>query len=106
MEEYMIMLAAAGGTAEQIKSASSLYWMSGYEGTSPNSGFNARGAGRYDAIEGQYKDLMLYTNFWTVNDEDTPISAVSVYVPYICGNLEAELNIKNMGFSVRCLRKR
>lgn len=106
MEEYMIMLAAAGGTAEQIKSASSLYWMSGYEGTSPNSGFNARGAGRYDAVYGHYKDLMLYTNFWTVNDGDSPISAVSVYVPYICGNLEADLSIKNMGFSVRCLRKR
>ncbi len=106
VDEYMIMLAAAGGTAEQIKSASSLYWMSGYEGTSPNSGFNARGAGRYDAVYGHYKDLMLYTNFWTVNDGDSPISAISVYVPYICGNLEADLSIKNMGFSVRCLRKR
>ena len=102
----MIMLAAAGGTAEQIKSPSPLYWVSGYEGTSPNSGFNARGAGRYDALYGQYIDLMLYANFWTVNDHYAPISAVSVYVPYTCAALEPELNVKNMGFSVRCLRKR
>lgn len=106
MDEYLIMLAAAGGTAEQVKSASSLYWMSGYEGTSPNSGFNARGAGRYDAISGQYKDLMLYANFWTVNDNYAPVSAVSVYVPYTCAALEPELNVKYVGFSVRCVRKR
>ena len=106
VDEYMIMLAAAGGTAEQIKSPSPLYWVSGYEGTSPNSGFNARGAGRYDALYGQYIDLMLYANFWTVNDHYAPISAVSVYVPYTCAALEPELNVKNMGFSVRCLRKR
>lgn len=102
----MIMMAAAGGTTDKVKEASSLYWLPGMEGTTPNSGFDARGAGYYDPGVGRYMNLLGYTNFWTSDGNSAGAMASSAVVNYFCQEPMTENSLKSLNFSIRCLRKR
>ena len=108
LDEYMTLLSDAGGSRERLKEASTLYWIPGYEGTLPNSGFDARGAGNYNADNAyyQYENLMVSTSFWTADSDPNSQTATAVIIPFECGDMDTDFCSKRMGYSVRCIRKK
>ena len=106
LEEYGIMFAAAGGTVDKVKEASTLYWLPGKEGTLPNSGFDARGAGYFDQATNRYYNLMGNTYFWTVNPPTGGGTTSSVEYNYYCDLPRISESLKTMGYSIRCIRKK
>lgn len=105
-EEYLIMLESAGGVSAKVKEASALYWLPDREGTLPNSGFNARGAGYYDGGLGRYYNLLGQTNFWTSEGPANSSSAESLTITHYCDEGLIESSSKGIGYSIRCLRKK
>ena len=105
LEEYRTMLAAAGGTVDKVKEASTLYWLPGKEGTLPNSRFNARGAGYYDQAIDRYLNLMGNTYFWTSDSPLGSSTASSVEFNHYCDVPIIMDSSKDKGFSIRCVRK-
>ncbi len=104
-EEYLDMLMHSGGTVH-AKEADSRYWLPGTEGQAPLSGFDARGAGYWDASTQRYLNLMGQTNFWTATSGENATAAKSVEINYYCEDgIVKDLN-KGLGLSIRCIRKK
>ena len=95
------------GAASRLKDPSTQYWLPGYEGdTEGNTEFNARGAGRYNAANNRYEDLMTGFHFWAADATPGSISLLSACIAYHCDTLIlTEPNQKNDRKSVRCVRK-
>jgi uncharacterized protein (TIGR02145 family) len=98
------LLNTTAGSTSALKEMSTLYWLSGYEGTLPNTGFKARGSGWYNSALARYEDLMTGFHFW--QSDATPGSAVfSNTISYYCGETLSNLSKKTDKMSVRCVRK-
>ena len=106
IEEYQQMAIDAGGTIDKIKEASNLYWYDGYQGTLPNSGFDARGGGEYDAVNNVYQNLLVKAAFWTTSNTGSPHTIISAGVPTDCSPIEESAMTKASGCSIRCIRKK
>ena len=101
--DFAILNATAGST-ELLKDMSTQYWYSGYEGTSPNTGFNARGGGWYNSSRNRYEDLMTGYHFW--HSDSTPGNIVtSGSINYYCDSIVSIQSRKTDKRSVRCIRK-
>jgi len=101
--DFAILNATAGST-ELLKDMSTQYWYSGYEGTSPNTGFNARGGGWYNSSRNRYEDLMTGYHFW--RSDSTPGNIVtSGSINYYCDSIVSIQSRKTDKRSVRCIRK-
>jgi uncharacterized protein (TIGR02145 family) len=104
IEEYMLMLASSN-SAIHAKDGSNLYWLPGYEGQPPYSGFDAYGAGTYNGALNRYEGLLGTTYFWTTLNVPGAETTTTVEINYYCAEgLQTELN-KGDGASIRCLRK-
>lgn len=106
MEEYARMVSDAGDVLEKIKDATPGYWVEGSEGTTPNSGFDARGGGKYDAPSMDFEGLMVAAYFWTLTNTSTSHMMVCGTVPNSCAPLEMTPTDKRSGCSIRCIRKK
>ena len=105
VDEYMLMIANSGD-ATHAKDGSNLYWLPGYEGQPPFSGFDAYGAGKYNGAIDRYQDLLGKTYFWTTLSGSGSETATTVEINYYCAEgLQTELS-KGDGVSIRCIRKR
>ena len=94
------------GTVSTLKDPSTLYWMPGFEGVNPGTGFDARGGGRYNAALGRYEDLRTGYHFWESDAQAGTTSVLSACIAYYCDTvLFAQPNQKNDRKSVRCVRK-
>ena len=105
VDEYMLMIANSGD-ATHAKDGSNLYWLPGYEGQPPFSGFDAYGAGLYNGAHSRYEGLLGKTYFWTTLSSSGSETATTVEINYYCAEgLQTELS-KGDGVSIRCIRKR
>ena len=96
-------------TAPEFRSPCTVHrvpWLPGKEGTLPNSGFDARGAGYFDQATNRYYNLMGNTYFWTVNPPTGGGTTSSVEYNYYCDLPRISESLKTMGYSIRCIRKK
>ena len=101
-EDYIIMVEAAGGLPH-VKIADDSYWITGLGGTTPSSGFDAKGAGYYKSATDSFEGLMTVARFWTATPSGNSTDGVAVQ----CGICEGEEIIiipKPDGCSVRCVK--
>lgn len=106
LDEYMQMISDAGDQLEKVKDADQRFWYDGYAGTLPNSGFDARGGGKYDAETGAYQDLLVGAYFWTTTNTSNSMMMISSSIPSTCSPIEVVSTNKNSGLSIRCIRKK
>ena len=100
------ILNLAAGTVTTLKDPSTQYWLPGYEGVNPGTGFNARGGGLYNAALNRYEDLRTAFHFWESEAPTGTTSLVSACIAYYCDTLlTAKPNRKNDRKSVRCVKK-
>ena len=103
-----LVLTASGTDA--LKDVSPLYWLSGHEGTLPNTGFAARAGGWYNSTLNRYEDLMTGYHFWKADDpatttEVTTTTVISCLISIWCDRSLFESSLKTDKRSVRCIRK-
>ena len=101
-DAFTLML-ANGGNATNAKSDNNLYWLPNRQGVAPLSGFDALGAGNYNAALDRYENLLGSTNFWTSLNANAQ-NATSVEINYFCENGMMKEFSKEDGLSVRCLK--
>ena len=101
--DFMVLFETAG-TMDKIKEADNAYWLPGYEGTLPNTSFNARGAGYYNQTLDRYFNLRGETYFWTCDKPGDSSTATCVVINYHCADGMVQEQDKGRGQSVRCLR--
>ena len=101
--DFMTLFNTAG-VADQLKEANSQYWLPGHDGTLPNTGFNARGAGFYDNNLDRYLNLLGETYFWTGDVSTTSVKGHCAVINYYCPESLLQEQDKGRGQSVRCLR--
>ena len=70
MEDFHTLELTAGSMAS-LKDPGTAYWLSGYEGDDPGTGFNARGGGWYNSTRSRYEDILTGFHFWRA---DAPVS--------------------------------
>jgi uncharacterized protein (TIGR02145 family) len=104
------LLNLTAGSTGALKDVSTEYWLSGYEGTLPNTGFNARGSGWYSTERSRYEDLMTGSHIWhsDVNAGSTIIgssTASSSTISYYCDDILNTDSRKTDRLSVQCIRK-
>ena len=101
-DAFTLML-ANGGNATNAKSDNNLYWLPNRQGVAPLSGFDALGAGNYNAALDRYENLLGSTNFWTSLNANAQ-NATSVEINYFCEDGMMKEFSKEDGLSVRCLK--
>ena len=100
------VLNTTAGTVDNLKDPSAGYWLPGYEGFNPGTGFNARGGGRYNATLNRYEGLLTAYHFWEADQTIGALDIMSACITYYCDSvLIVEPNQKNDRKSVRCIRK-
>jgi uncharacterized protein (TIGR02145 family) len=102
VEDFEILYFNAGERLALVKEADTRFWVPDTEGATPNSGFNARGGGIYNAALGRYESLMTSAAFWAVDITRNPAST-SVVMPAFC-DMETDPQQKNYGLSIRCVK--
>ncbi len=103
-DELQSMVTSAGGV-DNVKSSDANTWLNGYAGTDPGSGFDAVGAGYYNYNTSRYENLLGQTYYWTSTPCTSTYDAVSGKIIYTCPDLMQVETNKNMGYSVRCIKK-
>jgi uncharacterized protein (TIGR02145 family) len=94
------------GTTSLLKDPSTDYWLSGFEGATDGTGFNARGCGWYNSAQGRYEDLKTGYHFWAADAQPGTITIYSACTAYYCDTIIlTDPNQKNDRKSVRCIRK-
>ena len=101
-DAFTLML-ANGGNATNAKSDNNLYWLPNRQGVAPLSGFDALGAGNYNAALDRYENLLGSTKFWTSLNANAQ-NATSVEINYFCEDGMMKEFSKEDGLSVRCLK--
>jgi uncharacterized protein (TIGR02145 family) len=103
------LLNLTAGSTGALKDVSTEYWLSGYEGTMPNTGFNARGAGWFSSERSRYEDLMTGSHMWhsdmSAGSTVLTNTASSSTISYYCDEILNTNNRKTDRLSVRCIRK-
>lgn len=99
--QFNNMIAAAGGD-DAIKSDDVNTWLPGFAGTN-TSGFGAKGAGYYEAM--QYQRQLGYTYFWTCElNPSNSLVARTVELRCGCGEFTVYDKSKESKVSVRCVK--
>jgi len=95
-------------SAEFLKDPSTLYWIGGFEGTAGplNTGFNARGSGRYNSTLDRYEDFKTAFFFWRSDSTPGSATVVSGEISYYCDSVLPIMSDKHDKRSVRCVRKK
>lgn len=102
VEDFEILYFNAGERLALVKEADTRFWVPDTEGETPNSGFNARGGGLYNAALGRYESLMTSAAFWAVDITRNP-ATTSVVMPAFC-DMETDPQPKSYGLSIRCVK--
>ncbi len=97
LENYLGGIAVAGG---KLKSTS--WWKTPNTGATNSSGFNAFPGG-YRYFDGPYNDIGS-NGFWWSSTETSSLYAWFRKLGYNNSNVLRDVNVKQYGFSVRCVR--
>lgn len=101
-EDFIYMVEAIGGVPH-MKIADDSYWISGLEGTTPSSGFDALGAGYYKSSTDSFEGLMSVARFWTATPSGSSVSGTAVQCA-VCEGEDIVVAPKADGYSLRCVR--
>ena len=96
---------AALGDADNVKSADASTWLPGQNGNSLPDGFNAPGAGFYNADALRYENLLGDVYFWSASTGSSVMQGVCSTITHTCPQIVIENEMKGMGFSIRCIKK-
>ena len=95
-----------GGGSEKLKTADARFWLPGSAGVPPVSGFEAKGAGYYDASIDRYVNLLAETYWWSATTGTTVIEGECFAMTHTCPEMLMEHKLKGHRVSVRCIQKR
>lgn len=96
---------AALGDADNVKSADASTWLPGHNGNSLPDGFNAPGAGFYNADALRYENLLGDVYFWSASTGASVLQGVCSVITHTCPQIVIENEMKGMGYSIRCIKK-
>ncbi len=102
--DYNALFSVVGST-NVLKDVDTRFWLPGAAGTTPNTGFNARGAGFYDEATGRYMNLLGETYFWTSNTGAIVSQGKCSAITHYCPEMINYSQDKHNGYSVRCIKK-
>ena len=110
MEDFHTLELTAGSMAS-LKDPGTAYWLSGYEGDDPGTGFNARGGGWYNSTRSRYEDILTGFHFWRadapgISTLTTSTTVISCLISYHCDQILERTSRKDDRRSVRCIRKK
>ena len=98
-------LYATAGNTDVLNDTSTLYWLSGFEGTIPSTGFNARGNGWFNSTSQRYEDLLTGSHFWMPESSAATNAHNSMVIQYYCDEEMFTHRRKTDLQGVRCIRK-
>ena len=101
-EDFIYMVEAIGGVPH-MKIADDNFWVTGLEGTTPSSGFDALGAGYYKSATDSFEGLMTVARFWTATPSGSSVNGTAVQCA-VCEGEDVLISPKTDGYSVRCVR--
>ncbi len=109
LDDYELLNLTAGSTSA-LKDTSTQYWLNGFEGTTPNTGFAARAGGWYNSSLNRYEDIMTGYHFWKADDPGTSTvvsttTIIACKISYWCDRILYDESLKTDLRSVRCIRK-
>ena len=105
VEEFQRLFTNAGDDVAHLKDLDPSTWLPGKAGTTPSTGFDARGAGYLLSATGRFEDLLTRTRFWTDQAGSTANKAICCEFNYYCdGPMFKEISTQDK-ISVRCIRK-
>ncbi len=103
-EEYAQLWAAMGET-DNIKSSDPSTWIPGHAGLSTGAGFDAPAAGYYNSDISRYENLLGQTSFWSSTTGTIVQKGVCSLITHSCPFVIMDQDAKNLGYSIRCIRK-
>ena len=98
-------LYATAGNTDVLNDTSTLYWLSGFEGTIPSTGFNARGNGWFNSTSQRYEDLLTGSHFWMPESSAATNAHNTMVIQYYCDEEMFTHRRKTDLQGVRCIRK-
>ena len=105
LQDFTALFATVGDDL-LLKDAGNGYWLPGFGGTLPNSGFNARANGFYNSVSQRYEDLLTGAHFWMPESVTADSISVNNFVlQYYCPDAKFQHNPKGDRKGVRCIRK-
>lgn len=103
-EDFQILFSNAGNDIAHLKDMDSSVWLAGKGGTTPSTGFDARGAGYYNSALTRYEDLLSITRFWTETSNGNGKATCCEFNYYCNEPMFKEIPTLDK-VSVRCLLK-
>ncbi len=88
-----------------LKDAGDGYWLPGFGGTLPNSGFNARANGLFNSTSQRFEDLLTGAHFWIPESTTSTGTVNSAVLQYYCNDGLFQQYSKGDLKGVRCIRK-
>ena len=102
--DFEILKDFASGEVRRLRDMSTLYWIGGAEGVTPNYGFNSRGGGFYNSVSEQYERLLLEAYYWESSSEPGSTEVKTLVDAYYCSDLQFQTSKKSDKRSVRCIK--
>jgi len=88
-----------------LKDAGEGYWYPGSGGVLPNSGFNSRAGGFYNAANSRYEDILTGDHYWKSDSTAGTVNAATGFINYFCDAPADGQSPKTDRKSVRCIKK-
>lgn len=90
----------AGGN---LKESGTVHWITPNTGATNSSGFTGLPGGQRNSSNGTYANFGYLGNFWSSSQYDAN-TAICRSLRYLNANIRLGINLKNDGYSVRCLK--
>ena len=92
------------GLVDYLKDPNPAYWLPGFAGVAPGTGFDARGAGWYDSDINRYMNLLGETYYWTSEPVTHVVNGHCAVITYYCPDGIIKDQKKGSGLSIRCIK--
>ncbi len=102
--QYDDMMTYADNDRQKASSPNVNYWLPGTAGVTPNNGFEAAGAGYYDATTDHFYNKLAETDFWDSSESLVSTDGNVCILSHICTYMMHRTKAKSMGCSVRCVK--
>ncbi len=102
-EDYRTLFETAG-LVDYLKDPNPAYWLPGFAGIAPGTGFDARGAGWYDSDINRYMNLLGETYYWTSEPVTHVVNGHCAVITYYCPDGIIKDQKKGSGLSIRCIK--
>ena len=103
--DFEILQAFTSGEVRRLRDMSTMYWIPGTEGVTPNYNFNSRAGGFYNSVSGQFERMLLEDYYWMSNSEPGSTEVTTAASAYYCSDIPFLTSKKSDKRSVRCIHK-